>query len=705
MAGVDLVMEILNTAPKVMVLVTSREPLKFQAERVMRIEGLPVPPAQHEAEAEHYSSVRLFIDRAGRAADEFALTTENMRSVIEICRLTDGLPLGIVLAAAQMYSRSPQAVAQAIGENVDALAVLMGDLPPRQRSIRAVFEWSWGLLTPKEQSALAQVSVFRGGFIESAAQIVGGATSSELQSLVDKSLVRQAESGRYDMHELWRQIASEKLSAPERQDTLARHSRFFMMYAGAQAPHLNGLQPRIALMEMRVEIDNIREAWHWAVVNKNNEALNVGLGGLADFYDLSGLILEGAREIETAIGSIVPATPAQASTLLRRLSARLWAELARFHSLHYAAETTIEAAKQSVLWAQTAEVPEVEARARLYWGLGLWRLADFTAARAHIDSALALATQCHNADIEADGYRALGFVADSLGHYDEARSHQMQALELFRKVNDAQGECNVSASLGNIAWSQGDLMASIDYQSQALRLSQQTGNRFDEGDALHNMGNVMHSVGDYAKAQTYFQRSRDVAHEIGLPEYTLSITAINLALVLHHIGENEAAQRESLRALKLARQAGMRREEGLALTCLGHALAGLNLHTEAAQIYRNALSLQRELGQHNLAMEPLAGLARVALAQGELAPTRQYVEEILQHLELGNLEGADEPFRVYLTCYRVLWAHDDPRAPGILRMAHDLLQARAAMIGDERLQRSFLENVPVHRELVREFSR
>src|SRR5262245_39415870 len=138
----------------------------------------------------------------------------------------------------------------------------------------------------------------------------------------------------------------------------------------------------------------------------------------------------------------------------------------------------------------------------------------------------------------------------------------------------------------------------------------------------------------------------------------------------------------------------MRREEGLALTSLGHALAGLNHHTEAAQSYQQALSLQRELGQHNLAMEPLAGLARVALAQGQLASARQYVEEILRHLETGNLEGADEPFRVYLTCFRALQAHDDPRAPGILHMAHRLLQSRARAISDEGLRRSFLENVP-----------
>jgi tetratricopeptide (TPR) repeat protein len=337
------------------------------------------------------------------------------------------------------------------------------------------------------------------------------------------------------------------------------------------------------------------------------------------------------------------------------------------------------------------------------WCLGLWRLADFAAAWAQANAALALATQCGDAALQAESYSVLGFVADSLGRCDEARSLEMQALDRFRAVQNARSQGLVLICLGNIAWGQGDLIASIDFQTQALRLSRQTGNRFDEQDALNNIGNALLSLGDYEQAQTYFHRSRDVARAAGLPEYATSTPATNLALVLHHLGNNDAAHHESLYALNLARQAGMRREEGLALNCLGHALAGLNHAAEAAQTYQLALNLQRELGQHNFAMEALAGLARVALAQREPASARQYVEEILRHLETGNLEGADEPFRVYLTCYRVLQTHDDPRAPGILRTAHDLLQARAMAISDEHLRRSFLENVLEHRELVSAF--
>lgn len=136
---------------------------------------------------------------------------------------------------------------------------------------------------------------------------------------------------------------------------------------------------------------------------------------------------------------------------------------------------------------------------------------------------------------------------------------------------------------------------------------------------------------------------------------------------------------------------------------LGHAQASLGQFDKAATAYREAIALQRELGRLNQAMEPLAGLAGVALAQGELQQAQAHVEEILSHLEAGGvLDGTIDPFQIHLTCYRVLKANQAPRAGALVTAAYDLLQERAAKITDEALRRSFLENVASHREIVRE---
>jgi hypothetical protein len=188
------------------------------------------------------------------------------------------------------------------------------------------------------------------------------------------------------------------------------------------------------------------------------------------------------------------------------------------------------------------------------------------------------------------------------------------------------------------------------------------------------------------------------------------------------MGDGEAALAYSRQGLHLARETGtgtgFRDMEAGALTVLGDVLAEAKQWTQAVTAYREAADLFRALGLTNLSLEPLAGLARVASAQGTrqeadsvpadegtLAQAQGYVEEILAYLEGGgSAEGTDEPLRIYLTCYQVLKANHDPRAQNLLTIAHELLQERAANILDAGAQRSFLENVPYHRAILDAFA-
>jgi tetratricopeptide (TPR) repeat protein len=180
---------------------------------------------------------------------------------------------------------------------------------------------------------------------------------------------------------------------------------------------------------------------------------------------------------------------------------------------------------------------------------------------------------------------------------------------------------------------------------------------------------------------------------------------VYLGLLSHCLGDNEAAQEHSRQALLVARDIGERDLQGRALTNLGHALAGLGHRAEAAELYQQALTLRRELGQRALAMESLTGLADVSLTQRDLARAQTQVEEILSYLETNTLAGTEEPFRIYLTCYRILQANQDSRARTILDTAYHLLQERAAKISDEDVRRMFLENVAAHREIIGEFAK
>ncbi len=173
-----------------------------------------------------------------------------------------------------------------------------------------------------------------------------------------------------------------------------------------------------------------------------------------------------------------------------------------------------------------------------------------------------------------------------------------------------------------------------------------------------------------------------------------------MSLLYHHLGDHQAARKHGQWGLRIAQDIGDRRCQGWLLDFLGHALTALGQLDQAADAYEQALALQVELDQPHLVTESQAGLARLALIQGESGRAREYVEEILSYLRTNNLDGTNEPFRIYLTCYQVLVANHDPRAHDVLAQAYRRLQERAARIPDEATRRSFLENVAVHREIV-----
>jgi len=209
----------------------------------------------------------------------------------------------------------------------------------------------------------------------------------------------------------------------------------------------------------------------------------------------------------------------------------------------------------------------------------------------------------------------------------------------------------------------------------------------------------------YRKAAANYGSALDGHHEINARQNEIS-PRFNLGLVHHYQGRQDIARTYLDQALQIAQQIGDRRAQAFAYLGIGNVLKEMGSLDQARAAYQKAMTLRRDLGQAHLVPEPLAGLARVCLAQADLGRARAHVEEILDHLESGGtLGGAISPFAVYLTCYRVLEASEDDRAPRILEMAHNLLQERAAKIADETMRCSFLENVAAHRQLVDAFRR
>lgn len=208
--GAQLVAELLSAAPSLRILATSRASLNLTNEWVRYLEGIKMPASPSAEDFETISAVALFRDRVRQVRSDFSVS-ENRQCVFEICRMIDGVPLAIELAAAWLKTLSCEDVASEIRHNIDFLATKQVDIDQRHRSIQAVFDYSWVLLSEEERSVLRRLSVFRGEFGGAAAQQVAGATLDLLSDLVDKSFVYRTPDGRYGIHDLLRFYVEEQL--------------------------------------------------------------------------------------------------------------------------------------------------------------------------------------------------------------------------------------------------------------------------------------------------------------------------------------------------------------------------------------------------------------------------------------------------------------------------------------------------------------
>src|SRR5581483_269096 len=277
--------ELLEAAPGLTLLVTSREPLRLRGEWLVTLDGLSFPARPHPladpdapaepippvAELAEHGAIQLFAHTARMYDAAFELSPGNAADVIAICQAVDGLPLGLELAASWLRTLTCAEVAAELARGLDILASTAANLSPRQRSIRALFDSAWQLLPEPEQHALRRMAIFRGPFTREAAAAVAGITLPGLATLVEKSLVRRGRPAaeerisRYELQELVRQYAAERLDQSGEHPTIAeRHATF---YAGALAAHteaLRGSGQQTALAAIGEDIAQIRAAWQWA---------------------------------------------------------------------------------------------------------------------------------------------------------------------------------------------------------------------------------------------------------------------------------------------------------------------------------------------------------------------------------------------------------------------------------------------------------
>lgn len=273
-----LVGEIMTNATGVKLVVTSRIRLNVQGEQLYPVGGMRFPDTYEVAawdnpgeQAKPFSAVQLFIERARSVQPDFQLTSENAGSVMEISRLVHGMPLGIELASAWVELLPPDEIAAEIVRSLDFLGTDESGVPDRQRSLRAVFESSWKLLSEEEQKAFLRLCVLVGSFSREAAQEISGASLRTLLGLANKSFLQQSDNGRFQLHELMCQYGNERLNAMESewQEAHDRHAAYFSGFVAIQSIRMQGAEQLAGMSAVEDEFNtNIRTAWDWFVAEQ-----------------------------------------------------------------------------------------------------------------------------------------------------------------------------------------------------------------------------------------------------------------------------------------------------------------------------------------------------------------------------------------------------------------------------------------------------
>ncbi len=690
-----LLVEITENAPGVKVLVTSRERLNAPGSVLFELDGFTCPDLSAEQEISS-PAARLFLHTARRIEPTFQIKAEERPILAHICQLVDGLPLAIELAATWVTTFTLPEIAAEIEKSLDFLSTERKDVVLPHRRLAAIFDPFWNMLSEGEQRTLIRLAIFRGGFTQQSAAEIAEASPFFLDALVSRGFLRHMPPEYYELHELLRRYSLEKLrSQPEEyQHTRAQHAHYFMERLNQQRyAYARGILPVDKLAQPR---ENYRLAWSWVIDQSLVKEMGLGIDGYYAYLHLTGSFTEGRAAFTRALEMLADQQPETAE--LRRIICKLHIRLAGFLNKLGLFEEAIQHTRQGAELAQTLDDDQALAAAYIEWGEGLRYQGDFKTGRSLLNKALATARRREIPVMIADCLYSLGAIAHYLANMEAQRGYAEEALQISLANEDLRGQARAYNLLAIATEMEGRYSQAEAYYDRAIHLSRTTGDRLSESIPLINLASLLQLLGSYARARRVYEYFLEIKQELSdRPGEVWGL--VYLSLLFHQLGNQNIAEKYARQALASAVEIGDRHNQATALTNLGHALLTKGDYAAAAKAYQEAQSIRQELEQERLAKEALAGRARTALASGKPAEARQYVDDILEFLEDNSLDGCDEPFRVWLTCWQVLEAVQDDRAAGVLERAYHLLDERSQQIQDTELRLSFLENVDAHRAL------
>jgi predicted ATPase/transcriptional regulator with XRE-family HTH domain len=583
-----LLAELLQQAPGVKLLCTSRERLNLQGEWLFDLQGLPVPPPDQLDCAEEYSAVQLFVQSARRARVGFALETQERMAVSRICQLVEGMPLAIELAAAWVRVLSCAEIASEIERSLDFLASAARDLPERHHSLHAVFDHSWNLLASDERSLLCRLAVFRGGFVRDAAEQIAGASLFSLSALVSKSLVRSQKNGHFDLHEVVRQCALARLADDPQSDAIRdRYCDYYLVLLRDRERGLQGAEQRETLRELTDEIDNVRAAWAWAVRRGRFGSLGQALRCFGWLYEMRGWFREGIEQLELVVQGT---RGSSADEVRQKVLGQALAQqgLLFFRQGQHSRAQALFA--ESLATLRPFDDPALLLDPLIFSGTIMFLDGETGQAQARLEECLACARAAEEPWFAAYALYNRGYVASLRGRYDEAYEQMLVGLAEWRALGDSRHTALGLNHISPTAMRLGHLDEALAFLEESLMLCTQVGDRWGMGTAYRHLGLLALVKGDPVAAQSYIHKSLDL--------FAGHITGWDVVQSLVYLGEATAAAGELL---------------------------------EARRIFVDTLRGAMEAQTAPLAMDALTGLAKLQARAGQAEQALEFSAHVLCH--------------------------------------------------------------------------
>ncbi|MFK7805153.1 MAG: BTAD domain-containing putative transcriptional regulator [Anaerolineae bacterium] len=700
--GADILLNWIEKAPHLVLLVTSRQRLNVQVEDLFRLKGLPWPNDPYDPDATSYEAVRLFGDRAHRLHKQFWLNEDTIPSVVRICQQVEGLPLALELAASSIRDFDLAEIADSLQQEPELLTTDLRDVPARHRQIEAVFDYSWRLLTRPEQDVLAQLSLFAGGFTLKAARAVTGSSVTILTHLRYKSLIRSEGNGRFSMHELLRQMAEKRLrqTLDLAQSAEKAHADTFAQLVIEKGPQLrSGKAAEIANL-LKHDLDNIRAAWHSIINRFDFDQLEQIASPLTEFYTHIGLDFEIEELIEDAVKTFKDHQK-EVSQNLDLLLKLLTLNLKSGHLVAQNFEPLFdELIELTANW---------ENEKRLLYQAKAWHTLCNVLGRGDskhapnetAEKALQLAYQANNQKHLGDALinRAIQYYRYS--QIDEAIEHLNHAVSIFEAMGDLKGLAKAVYTLAPAYSENGSFWKGLEYDRRAVELYEQLG--YEERIAIAHMGITLsyNLLGDFERARWHgnqcLNRYRKIGQDSGV-YYALSVLA-EASMMEGRVDEAIELYLQCVDYRRKTENYARLRDEGVdasrSLWLAGRYTEGVELAQEVIDII-----VKFEIQEDLYAAQILLANIYWDMGEGEAG-----LALALSVFEQADLKKMLNPIQTCYELYRLFDLANHPHNLPVIELAHDIMSRMASEIMEPDLLQSFLYKVINCRRLMEAFDK